>query len=237
MSLQPDEKKTAILAILDQLRLYKPAIGSYVISIYTTDFDYSVKLSNGRIRLPEELVDDFEQAPGFIFAERFRTVAGRFVPNEPEVVVPVAQPTQAVSAVKTKNSLGSWLTIAGALLVVFLACQWYRGAQKDQALASARANIYGQVSVESSDYMVNRLLGGISDLRITVTNNSGYLVDIVRVKVTYIKANGAIYKNEVLYFNQLGAHSTQTLNAPNSDRGTKVQITTESLTCTALQLN
>ena len=84
--------------------------------------------------------------------------------------------------------------------------------------------------------MVNRLLGGISDLKVTVTNNSDYLVDIVKVKITYIKAGGDIYKEEMLYFSQLPAHSAKTLDAPKSDRGTSAKINTQSITCAAINM-
>jgi serine/threonine-protein kinase len=84
--------------------------------------------------------------------------------------------------------------------------------------------------------MVNRVLGGIKDLKVTVTNNSDYLVDMVRVKVTYFKADGDIYKTEMLYYNHLNPRSTQTLNAPDSDRGIKVAIAQQSFTCAALDI-
>lgn len=242
MSPQPDEKRLIVIAILDQLRIYKPAIGNYAKSIYTPDFDYSVKLSNGRIRLPEELIDDYQLAPASISLERFKNAANRFVPDEAEIVTTPPMETVQEVLLKTKSSGASknWrnLGIVAILFIVILfIVSTNQKNKEDNELSFARTNIYSQVTVEGSSYMVNQLFGGISDLRITVTNNSDYLVDIVKVKVSYIKANGALYKEEKLYFNQLGAHSTQTLDAPKSNRGTKVSIETESLTCTALQIN
>ncbi|WP_448698108.1 hypothetical protein ACFGVR_14900 [Mucilaginibacter sp. AW1-3] len=78
---QPDEKMQTIVAILDRLRPYAPILGSYVKSVYTHEFDYSVKLSNGLIRLPEELIDDYEKAPQTITKTRFQQAATRFTPN------------------------------------------------------------------------------------------------------------------------------------------------------------
>ncbi|WP_448698107.1 hypothetical protein ACFGVR_14895 [Mucilaginibacter sp. AW1-3] len=128
--------------------------------------------------------------------------------------------------------------------IVIIGIIWFRNQQQQetqreqqQILTAARNNIYSQVKVEGSNYMVNRLFGGITDLRVTVTNNSDYLVDIVKVKVSYIKADGGLYKDEVLYFSKLAPHSVQTQDAPHSDRGIKVQINQESLSCAALQLN
>jgi archaellum component FlaF (FlaF/FlaG flagellin family) len=239
MSPQPDEKRQTITGILDLLRPYAPGLGSYEKSIYTHDFDYSVKLSNGRIRLPEELIDDYERSSASLTIDRLKHTANRFVPNEPVVqVAPAPEPEpEPVHEEPVRSTSNRWRTVIIIAVLVILGILWFRSTQQNQAQAAARENIPTQVVVESSNYMVNRLLGGITDLRVTVTNNSDYLVDIVKVKVTYIKADGDTYKEEMLYFSQLDAHSTKTLDAPNSDRGTKVSISRESLTCSALQLN
>jgi len=247
---QPDEKRQTIIGILDRLRPYAPALGSYVKSIYTYEFDYSVKLSNGLIRLPEELVDDYERAPGTISAERYHQAAARFVPNKP--VVPLLAVSEQVHEAPRRRAFSKvWGPVGALIIVIILGMVWYQNHQqelarqaeiqaqqaREQVLADARTNIYHQVIVEGSNYMVNRLFGGIHDLRVTVTNNSDYLVDIVKVKVSYIKADGGLYKEESLYFSQLAPHSVQTLDAPNSDRGTIVHINQESLTCAAIKLN
>ncbi len=222
-------------SLLDQLRRYAPTIGSYIKSVYTTDFDYSVKLSNGRIRLPEELVDDYEKSPALVAGERLKQAARQFSPNESEVTVAPAE--APVFEDERPGRSSSWKPIVIVVILIVVGFCWFNSARKANALAAARSNIYHQIIVENSNYMVNRLFGGISGLRITVTNNSDYLVDIVKVKVTYIKADGDLYKEELLYFNRLDEHSTQTLDAPESDRGTSVRITTESLSCAALQIN
>jgi len=240
MSPHLDEKKQVIVAILDRLRPFCPALGSYVKSIYTIDFDYSVKLSNGRIRLPEELIDDYEMNPSAILEGRFKQAAGRFIPDTPEINI---SPSPASATVETPStpparsfSFGYWRL--GVIVFIVLAGYWIYHAAKvaksDELKNEARVNIYNQLRVEGSTYMVNKLLGGIKGLKVTVTNNSDYLVDIVRVKVTYFKAYGDVYKTETLHFNRLNAHSTQTLDAPDSDRGIKVRIERESFTCAAL---
>lgn len=239
MSPQLDEKKQFIILILDRLRPYQPGLGYYVKSIYTTDFDYSVKLSNGLIRIPEELVQDFELDPSAITEQRFQQAAGRFAPDAPVVPepVPVTPPKQpAVSpvaqVVAPKSSSGGYWRFGVIVLIILAGYYFYHNAQ----ISEARSTIYDLVRTESSTYMVNKVLGGIKDLKVTVTNNSEYLVDMVTVKVTYIKADGDIYKTEMLYYNHLNPHSSQTLNAPDSDRGIKVQIAQQSFTCAALDI-
>lgn len=212
------------------MRRYNAAIGSYEKSVYTTDFDYSVKLSNGRIRLPEELIDDYGNNPALITANRYQAAASRFLADEDQLAyVPVLE--QSPIEPERRSSGGTWRIII-ALLIIVLGYFWYQSQQKSEA----RANIYNEVSVHGGTYSVNRLLGGIKDLRLTVTNNSDYILDIVTVKISYIKADGGLYKDEVLYFNHLNAHSTMTLDAPDSDRGTSVTIGTPTISCAALNL-
>jgi hypothetical protein len=236
MSPNLDEKKQVIVLILDRLRPHQRGLGSYIKSIYTIEFDYSVKLSNGLIRIPEELVQDYETNPSAITEIRFQRAAARFVPDIPEPTpVPSSNPavtTPAVPVTNQKSSSGGYWRVIVILLLILAGYYYYRSVQSSQA----RDNIYKQVTTEGSTYMVNKLFGGIKGLKITATNNSDYLVDIVRVKVTYLKADGDVYKTEMLYYNHVKPYSTQTLDAPDSDRGTKVQITQESFTCAALDI-
>lgn len=222
-----DEKRHLFVAVLDKLRPYNPHIGSYDKSVYSTDFDYSVKLSNGRIRLPEELIDDYEKSPTSISDNRYKAAASRFIADEP---LPEAQSAPTGTSQKSKNGVPGLWRILSILIAVALCYYLYQSSQK----ASARENLHNQVSVGGGNYMVNRILGGIKGLKFTVTNNSDYVMDIVRVKVSYMKADGGLYKEELLYFNHVNAHSTMTLDAPDSDRGVKVDYHLESWTCAAL---
>lgn len=127
------------------------------------------------------MVDDHERSPASLTTARLKEASSHFVPQSlPESEPLDKQPQRASST--------NWRTIIIVVILAIIAIYWFRSTQQDSAQAAARENISGQMIVESSNYMVNRLLGGISDLRITVTNNFDYLVDIV--KVTYIKADG-----------------------------------------------
>jgi hypothetical protein len=85
-----------------------------------------------------------------------------------------------------------------------------------------RDNIIGLVKVESNDYEY-KSLGGISDLKITVINPTDYMLNRVRVKVTYIKANGGIYDTKMKDFYGIRPKSAETLKMPDSKRGTSVK--------------
>jgi len=91
-----------------------------------------------------------------------------------------------------------------------------------------RENITSYVKAERNSYTPS-VFGGISGLTISVSNTTDYILDQVRVKVDYIKANGGIYKSEYVDFNLLEPGTKLTLPAPRSSRGTSVNYGIESI--------
>lgn len=96
-----------------------------------------------------------------------------------------------------------------------------------------RNNFFNYIIASRSTFMYKEI-GGISDLYITITNNTDYKLDNVEVLVSYIKTNGQVYKNETIQFNNISSQSWQKLKAPNSDRGTGVEYTIISIISTEL---
>lgn len=78
-----------------------------------------------------------------------------------------------------------------------------------------------KVYIEMSNYSVGTF-GGISDARITVQNPTSLSFSYVTVSVTYVKADGEIYKSETLMFYDVKPYSSVLLDAPGSDRGTSI---------------
>jgi hypothetical protein len=77
------------------------------------------------------------------------------------------------------------------------------------------------VSVSNNDFEVGPF-GGISRLALTLKNTSEYELSLVVVQLEYLKANKEVYKTENLYFRDVAANSTVTLDAPRSSRGNKI---------------
>lgn len=77
------------------------------------------------------------------------------------------------------------------------------------------------VSVKTSDYKIG-LFGGISDLHLTLLNNSPVSLDKVSVIVDYIKPNGTVARSEKYYFLDVDGRSSKTISVPASKRGVKV---------------
>jgi hypothetical protein len=67
-------------------------------------------------------------------------------------------------------------------------------------------------------------MGGISNLEIVVTNKTEYMLDEVEVLVSYVKSNGDDFKTETVTVYNIPANSTKSASAPESNRGTSVNI-------------
>jgi len=85
-----------------------------------------------------------------------------------------------------------------------------------------RENITQYVTAERNTYQYSSL-GGIYNLKISVSNKSDYLIDNIKVKVTYIKANGGIWKEKMIDFNLVEGHKMITQSVPDENRGVSVQ--------------
>lgn len=67
-------------------------------------------------------------------------------------------------------------------------------------------------------------LGGISEFGIPVRNNTDYKIDEVVIDVDYIKKAGGVYKTEQVTVYNIAPHSSKIGKAPESPRGTSVEI-------------
>jgi hypothetical protein len=87
--------------------------------------------------------------------------------------------------------------------------------------AKIRAHPEEYLLVTTGNYKVG-MLGGISEVPVSVTNRSGVSMDLVVVAVDYIQHNKKLFKTESLSFHDLAPGATATVEAPKSSRGVKV---------------
>ena len=104
-----------------------------------------------------------------------------------------------------------------------------------EVLEKARKNIYDQVRTEASAFKVG-LLGGISDLDITVLNSSLYTLDQVSVEIKYFGPEKKLVKTQTLIFNNVPPGKRRTLEAPRTSRGITIDYTVTSINSKALGL-
>ncbi|NHM01474.1 DUF4339 domain-containing protein [Flavobacterium difficile] len=99
----------------------------------------------------------------------------------------------------------------------------------------ARNSITSKVNAQTNEYTVDAL-GGITNLEITLYNNTDYKIDECEIQVEYLKENGSVFKTEYLIVNNIPAHQDKTLSAPDSNRGLEVNVKINFITSKKLDL-
>jgi hypothetical protein len=107
--------------------------------------------------------------------------------------------------------------------------------QKQEAEQQTRNAITTLVVANTNKYTSNGL-GGISNLDITVSNKTNYIIDEVMVEVEYIKKNGGIFNVEKLVMKNINPNDTKSIRAPDSNRGRTVRVSIKSIYSKQLNL-
>lgn len=203
----------------------------------------------------------FDGLPDWTIADKieelkdlFRAIPPPFIPqqaspppiqNTPKSSYDLSQKKEEGSSF-TKRLLSLLGVIVLALLAFYIFNQLKQNDQSrtEQAIKSFAEKQKLQIRSRISDYVtVNRssynyaLIGGIKNLSIIVTNNTGYMVDNVRVKVSYIKADGSLWRDIYLDFSYIPANNNQTIRMPDTDRGISVSYEIVKIKSTELELN
>jgi hypothetical protein len=153
------------------------------------------------------------------------------LPELENVLAPL-QPPRVQSRISAKTGF-SVMSVLILFLIGAIGMSWIDNREKkakEEAKIDQREyekeytkdHIQELVHVTPSTYSVG-LLGGVSGLKVSLTNGSEFLMDVVSVEINYIKANGSIFKTEVLNFSNLKPHTCQTQHAPESKRGSKIE--------------
>jgi len=163
---------------------------------------------------------------------------------------PATQQKVAFDKPKQSSSTGRKLLIfAGIIVLVLIAVFVYNQMEHQQyqndrqntintqedTKTAIRNNITSYVTAERNEYTYSEL-GGISNLKITVTNSTDYLIDNVKVKVIYLKANGDVWTSRIVDFNLLDPQTKNTIKVGDTERGTSIQYEIVSIKSTALGL-
>lgn len=154
------------------------------------------------------------------------------------------------SSSKQSNSWQRSLIIIITIVVIFYLCSYlydqYQVRQYQNELqheineeedkkSRIRNKITSYVTAERSEYNYSEL-GGISNLKISVSNNTDYLIDNVSVNLIYIKANGEVWNSRILDFNLIEPNTKSTIKVPDTERGTSVKYEIVSIKSASLGL-
>lgn len=82
-------------------------------------------------------------------------------------------------------------------------------------------NFFNLVKLSASSYKTG-VLGGISGLQLTVTNNSLYSIDQVAVQLKYLGPEKRVIRTEVIVISSVDAGQQKTVEVPKSSRGVTV---------------
>lgn len=70
-----ERNKNGVIGITKQVSLIDKKIGSYKEHFINEYFGYTVKLSNGAIRIPRKTAEDYEVQKGIVTTERIKKIA------------------------------------------------------------------------------------------------------------------------------------------------------------------
>lgn len=89
-------------------------------------------------------------------------------------------------------------------------------------------NLKKLVNLKINKYKVG-MLGGISNAKITVNNQSDYTLDKVTVLIQYLKRNGVVIHQEVLNVHPLHSKAAKVVAVPSHKRGTMIKAVVQSV--------
>lgn len=107
---------------------------------------------------------------------------------------------------------------------------------KEDAAKTAKSNWSKLITATHSNYGIG-FFGGIKDLSVIVTNRTDFPLDEVVTKVTYVKANGSVWKTVPITIYGVPPHETKEQSVPDVSRGKKVKVNLQKVVSKKMDLN
>jgi len=106
-------------------------------------------------------------------------------------------------------------------------------SKEDLKKKKIRENLGEYVKLSMNNYK-QKILGGIKNLRVTITNNSDYPIKNINVDVKVYKMNDKLYTTKYLNFKNIPANGQQVLSVPETAFGTYVRCQVTKINAPAL---
>ncbi len=139
--MQAPYNETTIQSLLRKLRIFNREIGEYELFAITENFDYVVKLSNGKILITiEELQEDEKDA---LTTENLVVIAKRFVPSG-QTLTAIPQPAEEKDLAQgpaVKTTIFWTVLAAGLVILLILGGLGYVDVVNKQAKPVARKTV------------------------------------------------------------------------------------------------
>ncbi|HCS20274.1 MAG TPA: hypothetical protein DIW47_06880 [Bacteroidetes bacterium] len=139
--MQAPYNEITIQSLLRKLRIFNREIGEYELFAITENFDYVVKLSNGKILITiEELQEDEKDA---LTTESLVVIAKRFVPSGQTMTAPpqAAVETEVSQGPAVKTTIFWTILAAGLVIMLILGGLGYVDVVNKQAKPIARKTV------------------------------------------------------------------------------------------------
>lgn len=92
------------------------------------------------------------------------------------------------------------------------------------------------IAAANSNYGIG-FLGGIKDLSVIISNRTDYPIDQAIAKITYIKANGSVWKTKLVTITNIPAHDSKEQPVEDVGRGKKVKVSIYKILSRKMKFN
>ncbi len=87
------------------------------------------------------------------------------------------------------------------------------------------------ITFKNTEPTINYLLGGVSEFKVAVGNQTPYILDQVDISIEYIRKNGEVYKTEIVTIENVNPNSYEMALAPSSINGVKIKVAISKVIC------
>ncbi|MGN6419982.1 MAG: DUF4339 domain-containing protein [Pseudobacter sp.] len=140
------------------------------------------------------------------------------------------------SAYRSGKRAGKLLIIISAILLLTWGGRYiYARVEEQQMKNHIKKNISQYVQAGNSAYKYS-LLGGISGLKMTLSNNTQYVLEEVKVRLDYHKPDGTIWDHKIIVFTYVAPFEEAVLPVEDTNRGVKISYQIHSVKSVELGL-
>lgn len=142
---------------------------------------------------------------------------------------PTLQTIKQSSSYRSAKRAGKLLIVLPAILLLIWGGKYIYGRVEEHQMKNhIKQNISQYIYAGNSEYKF-RLIGGISGLKMTLSNNTQFLLDEVRVRVDYHRPDGTIWDHKIIVFKYVSPYEEAVQPVEDTNRGVKITYQIHSI--------